>query len=320
MIGIVLYGQLGNQMFQYAAAKYLANKLGVGVQCFGPKSSWRSKIFAISGARLAEQHPDAGVHNGLLNKAFGYGPGKVSLHLNGQCRTVLDKCLFQRSYTPETEVTATEAFIEHYDHDFQSLPDRTLLSGWFQSAKYWNNDHSFARQLYRSGDNVIALQNAIETDLGTALEDTIGLHVRRADYLQMRHGLSHSESGWVLPISYYTEALAALDPSRKVLVFSDDPAWAESHFLGDRFVVQPRRSAATDLLLLSMCGDKVIANSSFSWWAAYLGETEDRSIIAPAYHLGWRVSRWVPNDIKMPNWRYLRVDTSQNPAHEGQLL
>ncbi len=313
MIGVVLYGQLGNQMFQYAAARYLAKQRNTSVLSVGPRSSWRGTLSRFISPKGLARHPDSGEHNGVLHRALGYGGTQLTLGALGKTRSLIDRIAFARTYEPEVVISESGAFIEHFNSDFMSLSDRTLLSGWFQSSKYWNEDRQFAQDLFRPSPSVDDAKKVIETQSGVDFNDVIGLHVRRGDYLQMRHGLSESQSGWALPMDYYTSAISQFEADRRILVFADDPDWATEQFTDSRFIVQPKRTAITDLHLMSLCKHKIIANSSFSWWAAYLGDTPDGITIAPEHHLGWKIGMWVPADIQQNQWSYMSALNASGP-------
>lgn len=316
MIGVILYGQLGNQMFQYTAARYLADSLDTSVLSVGPRSSWRGTFLRLLGSKDESKYPDAGQHNGVLEKALGHGASELKMRVSGKIRTVIEKTMFDQIYEPSFETTDSGAFIEYFSSDFHTQSDRTLLSGWLQSSKYWNADRAFARRLYAPSPIVYRVRDELERNAGVDFDTAIAMHIRRGDYLDMRHGLSEIDSGWALPQSYYAAALEAFPEDQKVLVFSDDPEWAEQNFSGSRFYVQPKRAAEVDLFLLSMCKHKIIANSSFSWWGAYLGD-QTGITIAPKFHLGWRLEKWAPNDIEEPEWKYLDVLALDRAAQAG---
>ena len=90
-------------------------------------------------------------------------------------------------------------------------------------------------------------------------------------------------------------------------IFSDDPDWAAEQFKPRRPWVSRGHSAAVDMMAMSLCRSIVIANSSFSWWAAWLNADPEKTVIAPEFHLGFRVGRWIPNGIAVSGWQYLRV-------------
>ena len=90
-------------------------------------------------------------------------------------------------------------------------------------------------------------------------------------------------------------------------MFSDEPDWAAAEFAHRNPWVSRDNSAALDMYLISRCRWNIIANSSLSWWAAWLNEQPDKIVIAPQYHLGWRVGCWAPGGIDVPGWHYLNV-------------
>jgi hypothetical protein len=86
-------------------------------------------------------------------------------------------------------------------------------------------------------------------------------------------------------LSYYEEALKHFD-DRQVIVFSDDPGWCkeQSLFSDDRFLVSESEDNKIDLCLMTFCTSHIIANSSFSWWGAWLSNSE--KVIAPSKWFG----------------------------------
>ena len=126
-------------------------------------------------------------------------------------------------------------------------------------------------------------------------KEIIALHVRRGDYvdLQSYHTL--------LPIEYYTEALSKL-PYVHVLVFSDDIEWCrqQPEFKGNRFFFSLNNSTAVDMCLMSLCDYHVIANSSFSWWGAWLANS--KQVIAPSQWFGSSLSDKNTDDVYCEGW------------------
>jgi len=104
------------------------------------------------------------------------------------------------------------------------------------------------------------------------------LHVRRTDYVQ--------KAGFHPPCSmeYYEKALSIIEGN--VLVFSDDLDWCKETFLGDRFTFISGNRDYQDLFLMSMCKNNIIANSSFSWWGAWLNTNLNKKVIAPKKWFG----------------------------------
>ena len=122
--------------------------------------------------------------------------------------------------------------------------------------------------------------------------ELISIHIRRGDYL--------TESNFCnLPFDYYINSLELL-PNLPVLIFSDDIPWCESVFLNSRFKFIKSNDTQIDLCLMSMCDYHIIANSSFSWWGAWLAKS--KKTIAPSAWFQNEYSHWNTKDLYLPDW------------------
>ena len=108
----------------------------------------------------------------------------------------------------------------------------------------------------------------------------IGLHIRRTDYVQKQkyHPLCTLE--------YYEEALNRMPKDMPVIIVSDDPEWCgkQELFASDRFLISESEDNIVDMCILSLCKKHIIANSTFSWWGAWLANSEH--VIAPKTWFG----------------------------------
>ena len=167
----------------------------------------------------------------------------------------------------------------HFDEElFKMCPDHIDLRGYFQTEKYFKHIEKEIRSDFTFKDEILnPCKEMIES-----VENPIALHVRRGDYIQ------NSENHFNLPIAYYDAALSKFDANRNVIVFSDDPVWChdESLFADDRFIISENEDNRVDLCLMSLCDDFIIANSSYSWWGAWLSANKDKTVIAPAQWFG----------------------------------
>jgi len=113
-------------------------------------------------------------------------------------------------------------------------------------------------------------------------KDPIGLHIRRGDYVQQ------SQDHPPCSLDYYKEALTHFDDDRQVIIFTDDIEWCKNQqmFKGDRFLISETEDNVYDLCLLTLCEDYIIANSSFSWWGAWLSQNPNAKVIAPKRWFG----------------------------------
>ena len=86
-------------------------------------------------------------------------------------------------------------------------------------------------------------------------------------------------------LGYYKEAIKLMDVN-KFIVFSDDMSWCKENFVGDEFIFMENNSDYIDLWLMSLCDNNIIANSSFSWWGAWLNQNPNKKVIAPKKWFG----------------------------------
>jgi hypothetical protein len=149
--------------------------------------------------------------------------------------------------------------------------------GYFQSETNFLS-HEFVKWLFKPNEAVremLSLYSPLFT--GT----TCSIHVRRQDYLKLAH--YHTN----LTMDYYNKAMWTLEPFKvdKYLIFSDDITWCMENFKGDKFRFVQENEYMT-MFLMGMCSHNIIANSSLSWMGAYLGEHQDKVIVAPKNWFG----------------------------------
>ena len=167
----------------------------------------------------------------------------------------------------------------HFDEElFRMCPDHVDLRGYFQTEKYFKHIEKEIRSDFTFKDEILnPCKEMIES-----VENPIALHVRRGDYIK------NAENHFNLPIEYYDAALSEFDDDRNVIVFSDDPLWChdEGIFGDDRFIISENDDNRVDLCLMSLCNDFIIANSTYSWWGAWLSSHKDKKVIAPVQWFG----------------------------------
>jgi len=149
--------------------------------------------------------------------------------------------------------------------------DNTLYDGFFQSEKYFNKDTEFVHQLFGPTDFI---KNKLLDREYFKQYNTCSIHIRRNDYLL------YPDIHNIQLINYYKQAMNIID-AEKYIIFSDDINWCKSQFIGDKFIFIENNPDYIDLFLMSSCDHNIIANSSFSWWGAYLNENVNKKIVAP---------------------------------------
>jgi len=174
---------------------------------------------------------------------------------------------------------------------FMNCPDGVDLLGYFQTEKYFKHIEDEIRKDF-SFD-----QELLETCKGFIEDDTISLHIRRGDYVVNPNHPTQT-------MEYYEKALAKL-PELPVIVFSDDSDWCKDQelFDDDRFMIAEGNSTDCDLCLMSLCKYHIIANSSFSWWGAWLANS--KQVIAPKNWFGGDCAEKNVGDLPFGNFEFL---------------
>ncbi len=158
---------------------------------------------------------------------------------------------------------------------FNQCPNDISLWGFFQTEKYFSHIDRSIREDFTFRQHILEPCR----EMMSGVDSPISLHVRRTDY-------TSNPNHTTLDLEYYTEALKHFDSDRTVIVFSDDPEWCnqQSIFSDDRFMISENTDNAVDLCLMTLCTDHIIANSSFSWWGAWLANSN--KVIAPSKWFG----------------------------------
>ncbi|MEP2715779.1 alpha-1,2-fucosyltransferase [Pseudophaeobacter sp.] len=263
MITARLHGRLGNQMFQYAAARALAQRLLTTV--------------ALD-SREAEQRGE-----GVLTRVF-------DLRLTAPSALPPLKKLQPLRYGLWRGLGLVPKFRRErglgYNPAFETWSDGSYLHGYWQSETYFDS----IREMIRADFTFPEFSSTQNADMAAQIsaENAISLHVRRGDYVALEaHGLCDQ--------AYYEAALQRLlqdlpGPEPTIYVFSDDPDWAKANLpLPCAKIVVDFNGPKTDfedMRLMSLCKHNIIANSSFSWWAAWLNRNPDKRVAGPATWFG----------------------------------
>jgi hypothetical protein len=272
-------GRLGNQMFEYAALRGLAAKNGYD--------------FVIPPYNVK------GIENYSLHYCF-------KMEDVTQDRLVL---LEHLQYLREPHFHFSE-------HLFENCPDDVSLSGFFQSWKYFSHIEDVIRKEFTFHDEHLGPCKEVMQSLEG--QEPIMLHVRRGDpNLVDPRGFKWSytqcsDQHPVQPFEYYEKALAKFDAEQPVVVFSDSPEWVEEQefFQADRFIVSKPTdkyddgsyTPYADLCLMSLCSHAIIANSSMSWWGAWLQTNPNKKIVAPKNWFGPAYADKDTKDLYCPDW------------------
>jgi hypothetical protein len=165
----------------------------------------------------------------------------------------------------------------HYD----TIPDYVskenyLLNGYFQSEKYFIKYRDKIVDYFKPNNDIELYLKKYDNILEG---NTCSIHVRRGDYLRFPN--DHP----ILTIDYYKKSMQLFNDS-KFLIFSDDIIWCKENFSGDNICFINDEPDYINLYLMSLCKNNIIANSSFSWWGAWLNKNNNKKIIGPKYWFG----------------------------------
>ena len=179
---------------------------------------------------------------------------------------------------------------------FDSCPDNVDLYGYYQSPKYFEHIADEIKKDFKFTNEVESLCNEMIESING--KKVVSLHIRRTDYtVNNNHPLQ--------PISYYEDALKLFDKNTQILVFSDDPKWCQEQglFADDSVMISEGNDADIDLCLMTKCDYHIIANSSFSWWGAWLGDSE--KVVAPSNWFSDSCAGKSVKDMEFSDWTWL---------------
>ncbi len=255
MIIMRIHQGLGNQLFQYACGRSLSLDRGVPLYLeesffYHPNASRQFYLnnFPITGKR----HPPIARQHG--NK-IGYSV-----------------------MIPADAVRYTQRR-SGFQSDIYDLPKQTiLLNGFFQSEKYFEHNADIIRKDL-SFSNLQHDETSHKVQAMICRENAVSLHIRRTDYV----GNKRYD---ILSMQYYERAkehiYGAVD-NPTFFIFSDDVEFCQQHMTTpDSIIVPCSKNPVADLFLMSQCQHHIIANSSFSWWGAWLCANPDKIVIAPS--------------------------------------
>lgn len=272
---VSITGGLGNQMFQYAF--FLSSKY-----VFFSRDC--NNIFVS----------DYNYHNGFeLNKIFNI---RNNIFLNFKFRFIkkyFNSCIYVKT--------------EKQDESFEQIIEKNNKSvvwfiGYWQSEKYFIKIEDKIRSTFKFNFQKVSNKNK-NLILEIEKNNAISIHIRRGDYES--DPASKSILGGICNLDYYKRAINYFNENTEnpvFYIFSDDIEWVKMNFsfLNSRIIIDWNKKEDNwqDMMLMSKCNHNIIANSSFSWWGAWLNNNPDKIIIAPKK---W-FNTFDSTDIVPSNW------------------
>lgn len=277
MIVIKLIGGLGNQLFQYAAAKSLANKINTEL------------VVDIRDLTKYKLHKYGAFNRLNINIKF---LSKLQVQWSKLLLKIYKKLKLKKIYLEDGL---------NFNPDFFSIKNNTYLEGYFQSEKYFssmvNDLRDEFKPRYPLSDKNLDFLNKINNSNGVAL------HVRRGDYVSDLNTLNiHG----VCCQDYYHSAINLVIEKISnpfFYIFSDEVDWVKKNISLPNeveFVTGNIENPEIDLFLMQNCKHFILANSSFSWWGAWLSENEKKLVIVPTPWFDSNI--YNSQDICPPEW------------------
>lgn len=184
----------------------------------------------------------------------------------------------------------------HFEYsEIPKIDGNVKLIGYFQTEKYFLEYRKEILELFEIDNESKFFLNEKYNEILN--KDLCSIHVRRGDYLKLQ---THHP---VQSIDYYKNAVKLIGEDKHFLVFSDDIDWCKQNldFISDKTFVSNNLDYQ-DLYLMSICKNNIIANSSFSWWGAWMNRDENKKVIIPNKWFGDAYSSMNTNDIYCQNW------------------
>ncbi len=188
----------------------------------------------------------------------------------------------------------------HYDSNFLNVPDNTNLLGHFQSEKYFYDNKEEIKEDFTFSSRIRKNALSLIRKNDPKSEEVVAVHVRRGDYIK------NSQKHTVLSRNYYFKAMKLFLSKVSFMFFSDDIRWCKNNIRGPKISYSESKNDVVDLCAMSMCNHNIIANSSYSWWGAYLNQNKNKIVISPAKWFGPQYSNLDTRDLIPENWKTIR--------------
>lgn len=287
MIISKIFGGLGNQMFQYSFGKYLSIKnndvLFFDTSFYKTRDKKRRfslNVFYIDHNKIATRKEILvilGIYNNRIIK-------KIAKMINVKNKYLLEEKSFE------------------FNDKFKKCKEKNVyLDGYFQSEKYFKEIDKIIKDDFHLKDGLLGEQ-AKMIKKNILKKESVSIHIRRGDYIS--NPVINKYHG-VLTLEYYQKAINIIKSKTNnpvFYVFSDDTEWCKNNLnnLSNDLIFIEKQKDYEDLELMKNCTHNIIANSSFSWWGAWLNENPNKIVIAPK---NWFSDKTInTNDLIPETW------------------
>lgn len=288
MIIIKILGGLGNQMFQYAAAYVIAKKHNTTLK------------MDLRGLYAGEERS----RNTFELEIFNIEPTQAS---HKEYFPYIRKTIYKSSLL-NTWYKRLFGLVGYKELDFsyndkldRQSSSNMLLRGLFQSEYYFNNLKPDIYKLYTFPE-INAQNKEIESKIQST--NSVSIHIRRGDYVNDKE---YNKAIGTTSLDYYNKAIKHIEKKTEkpvYYIFSDSPDWVNENLEILQNATQidwnTGKLSYIDMQLMSLCKHNIIANSTFSWWGAWLNQNPGKIVIAPSkWFAGWDYNT---KDLIPENW------------------
>jgi hypothetical protein len=268
MLVVKITGGLGNQLFQFAFGQYLSKQINTNV------------LYDIQTNKNQKKITSRNLELQNLNFKLEIASIKDIYEFKFFTKGVLAR--IERKVAELMPFFNKKFIVENSMHKLVTksiMHDNCYYDGYWQCIEYVEiNKDIFKNQisLIKDVDNKNTLLiNKIRSS------QSISVHIRRGDYITIK---KNSAIFHICGLDYYKTAIRFIEQkvsNPQYYIFSDDIEWAKKNFIGSEYTYVEGNEPYLDMYLMSLCKHNIIANSTFSWWGAWLNESKDKIVIAP---------------------------------------
>jgi len=296
MIGVLAQGRLGNQMFQLAFAYAAAKKLNTDFFIIQPDSLCYFVFFEDLIKKSNKNLRKFKFRNFFKKSNIPFSIGGLKQPVSYFSNRMLQKNIVEWNNT-----------IDENNYFLKIISDNKLYKGFFQSEEYFKDFRNDVVKLFAVKPEF--KNNFLTNKKYLTQKEYIAVHIRRTDYIEFG-GEELGGYNMTLPVTYYKKCLSLITDLNKynVVFVSDDLEFVKKKFGNSDSFFFEKNDEITDFQILLNAKKIIIANSSFSWWAAWLNTDPEKIIYAPEYYLGFKVNKYYPAGIKVHSWNWINTN------------
>lgn len=290
MIIVALFGGLGNQMFQYAAAKSVALKLNVELKVDLTYLNDKNHLNSITKREfdLRNFNIDQNIASNVEIRRFV--PDLWNCTRYDKLKYILYRKITNKNFYKERNPF-------RYESKFENIKDDTYMYGHFLTEKYFTKYRNVILELFKPkkiDSHNLKLINEIRKS------NSVSVHIRRGDYLGSIYDLPEITEYYLNAIEFIK--LRINNP--RFYFFSDDMEFVNIHFkdydINKKFIsFNKDKNSFMDIILMNNCMHNICANSSFSWWGAWLNQNNNKIVIVPKR---WFNNQQTTDELIPDNW------------------